>query len=118
MLMLRKIKPICICPFQNSPAFNYLQTNTGRQKMIHGLIFSLSFVPPSPNLSTKKKIVIVIAKYYMTIHLKPGFRYELQLRLRCAMYVTQLLKLEKKQKVKTISDIIQQAANRYRTFDR
>jgi hypothetical protein len=54
MLMLRKIKPVCICPFQNSPAFNYLQTNTGRQKMIHGLIFSLSFVPPSPNLSTKK----------------------------------------------------------------
>jgi hypothetical protein len=76
------------------------------------------FCSSLPQPLYKKKIVIVIAKYYMTIHLKPGFRYELQLRLRCAMYVTQLLKLEKKQKVKTISDTIQQAANRYRTFDR
>jgi hypothetical protein len=55
------------------------------------------FLLPPTSLQ-KKKIVIVTAKYYMTIHLKPGFRYELQLRLRCAMYVTQLLKLEKKNK--------------------
>jgi hypothetical protein len=42
----------------------------------------------------------------MTTHLKPGFCYELQLRLRRAMDVTKLLKLENSRNHEVIGTLI------------
>jgi hypothetical protein len=55
----------------------------------------------------------------MTTHLKPGFCYELQLRLGRAMDVTKLLKLENSRNHESYrnSDIFQRIAKRFRTFD-